>query len=1226
MHLAIEGFSWPDLHHPDGLRALHDRFDAWLAEQDAEAHARLAKWRAAPDALGAKDVSATIVAVAPYVGRFVARLFGVEREVDERSRSIALEEPVFAFRKAVLKKRVVDAKSAPAWSGALEVAHGIASAARTTFASDDEDEERAIAIAGLRVHAIDDTARKVARGGGASWTDALREDASRLRAAVATVDDVSALDDGALAARVIDAIVASIHARRADAGDPVSRWPSLRARHELHHEKLVRLRVPEDARAPGELEGPRDHRRERVEPFALTDHRGSPRAIATEVDLCLDCHAREKDSCSKGLKDKSGALKKNPIGVELPGCPLHEPIGEMNELRRGGEVIGALAAVTIANPMCPGTGHRICNDCMKACVFQTSEPVNIPEIETRVLEDVLRLPWGFEIWSLLTRWNPLHVTRPYPRANIGKSVLVVGLGPAGYTLCHHLVNEGFGVVAIDGLKLEPLPAELVGSSERPPVPVRDVDALRTPLEERVIGGFGGVSEYGITVRWDKSFLALLHLNLARRATFRAYGGVRFGGTITLEDAWSLGFDHVAIAAGAGKPTMIDVPNGLARGVRQASDFLMGLQLGGAFKRDSLAQLQVRLPAVVIGGGLTAIDAATELLAYYVVQVEKTLERVEAMARGRSIDAVLARLDDEEREVVREHLEHARALREERAAAARELRAPRIQALLDSWGGVRLAYRRRLADSPAYRLNHEEVAKSLEEGVRYLELLAPAEVHVDRFGAAEAISFERQEIADGGALRGTGEHVKVPARTILVAAGTRPNVTYEREHPGTFAIDRRGFFASHDARVGEDGTITLVPAPSGEGFFTSYAKDGRVVSYYGDNHPKYAGSVVKAMASAKDGHVHVSRLFARDIAALDAARGDTRQQSARDAAWSALVATLDDELLARVHETKRLAPGIVEVVVHAPRAARAFRPGQFYRLQGLESLASRAQGTTLVTEGLALTGARTDLERGLVSVIVLEMGASSKLCERMRPGDPIVLMGPTGAPTEIGHGENVLLLGGGLGNAVLFSIGRALREAGSRVLYFAGYRDSAQLFEQGEIEASSDQVIWANDHGAPIAPRRPQDAQFRGNIVQAMQAYERGELGERVFSLGEVDRVLAIGSDGMMRAVRDVRQGLLAKQLGRAKVALGSINSPMQCMMKEICGQCLQRRVDPATGAERFVYTCYEQDQPLDEVDFDFLRQRLRQSSAHEKLADAWLAHVLASESVSPGPNEAQAAE
>ena len=79
--------------------------------------------------------------------------------------------------------------------------------------------------------------------------------------------------------------------------------------------------------------------------------------------------------------------------------------------------------------------------------------------------------------------------------------------------------------------------------------------------------------------------------------------MRFGGTLTIEDAWELGFDHVAIATGAGKPTIIDLKNNLIRGIRKASDFLMALQLTGAFKDASLANLQVRLPAVVIGGGL-----------------------------------------------------------------------------------------------------------------------------------------------------------------------------------------------------------------------------------------------------------------------------------------------------------------------------------------------------------------------------------------------------------------------------------------------------------------------------------------------------------------------------------------------------------------------------------------------------------------------------------------------
>ena len=109
-------------------------------------------------------------------------------------------------------------------------------------------------------------------------------------------------------------------------------------------------------------------------------------------------------------------------------------------------------------------------------------------------------------------------------------------------------------------------------------------------------GFGGVAEYGITVRWDKNFLKLVYLTLARNRYFGIYGGVRFGGTITIDDAWSLGFEHIALATGAGKPTVIQIKNNLAHGIRQASDFLMALQLTGAAKKDSLANLQVRLPS------------------------------------------------------------------------------------------------------------------------------------------------------------------------------------------------------------------------------------------------------------------------------------------------------------------------------------------------------------------------------------------------------------------------------------------------------------------------------------------------------------------------------------------------------------------------------------------------------------------------------------------------------
>ena len=77
--------------------------------------------------------------------------------------------------------------------------------------------------------------------------------------------------------------------------------------------------------------------------------------------------------------------------------------------------------------------------------------------------------------------------------------------------------------------------------------------------------------------------------------------------------------------------------------------------------------------------------------------------------------------------------------------------------------------------------------------------------------------------------------------------------------------------------------------------------------------------------------------------------------------------------------------------------------------------------------MAMTGAWVDKEKGVVSVIALEMGGSSDLCAYLKPGEPVVLMGPTGTPTEIPTGETVLLAGGGLGNAVLFSIAAAMKE-------------------------------------------------------------------------------------------------------------------------------------------------------------------------------------------------------
>jgi NAD(P)H-flavin reductase len=221
------------------------------------------------------------------------------------------------------------------------------------------------------------------------------------------------------------------------------------------------------------------------------------------------------------------------------------------------------------------------------------------------------------------------------------------------------------------------------------------------------------------------------------------------------------------------------------------------------------------------------------------------------------------------------------------------------------------------------------------------------------------------------------------------------------------------------------------------------------------------------------------------------------------------------------------------------------------------------------------------------------------------------MGPTGAPTEIPEHKNVLLLGGGLGNAVLFSIARAMRDHGNRVIYFAGYKKGEDLFKREEIEAATHQVIWSTDMGATIAPGRPQDAHFRGNIVQAMLAYQAGTLGTPLVPLDTVDRIIAIGSDRMMAAVKAARAGVLASCLKPEHVAIASINSPMQCMMKEVCAQCLQKHVDPATGRETIIFSCFNQDQDMDRVDFSNLAARLRQNTVQEKLSILWFDHLVA---------------
>ncbi len=1134
------GFTFADLASRDGLVRLDRTFVQRLAEAAPENHARLMAARAEPGSLDAKAEGALVVDLGPAVEDFVADLFGIQAEIAAiREATLALD-PVHACKRLFVQRQAVRKHPDP-----------------TGFDA-----------AALR-------ADLEARIGGPLTEPAF--------AAFVTASEADA-EATDLAARYAAWATLTPAGRAHHAGGTLFRVPGkvdttrLVPVETIERDGVTMLRLPEhDWRA-------RDG-------FALTDEGMSCQQTLDQMNYCIWCHEQGKDSCSKGLKDrKTGAFQKSPFNVTLAGCPLDEKISEMHMLRARGHVLAAFATIAVDNPMMAATGHRICNDCMKACIYQKQEAVDIPQAETSVLKDVLALPWGIELYALLTRWNPLDIRRPLPRPDSGRKVLVVGLGPAGYTLAHHLMNDGHTIVAVDGLKIEPLGFD-------PATPVRDAAVLFENLDDRVLAGFGGVAEYGITVRWNKNYLKLVRLLLERRAEFAMFGGVRFGGgaTLGLDDAWAMGFDHIAMCMGAGKPTVIDMPNNLARGVRQASDFLMALQLTGAAKKSSIANLQIRMPIVVIGGGLTAIDTATESLAYYIRQVEKFALRYRILVAERGEAAVRTRWNAEEAEIAAEFLGHAEAVAAERASAAGQGRAPHFAPLLESWGGATLAYRRRLLDAPSYTLNHEEVAKAMEEGVRFAEGLTPVAVEIDHHGHAAGLRVKRPD----------GTEAVLPARAIIVAAGTQPNTVLARED-GRIQLDGK-YFQAIDAEGAPVAPERNISKPARADVLMHRAADGRFASFFGDLHPSFFGNVVKAMGGAKRGYPVVSDILSR--------------RPATEISGPDLIAACRDAFQARVHEVRRLTPTIVEVVLHAPAAARGFKPGQFYRLQNYEMLAARhtdAAGTTvLAMEGLAMTGAWTDAERGLVAVIALEMGGSSDLCAHLVPGEPVVLMGPTGMPTEIHADTTVALVGGGLGNAVLFSIGAAMRAAGSKVLYFAGYKSLADRYHVENIEAAADVIVWCCDEAPGFTPGRPQDRTFSGNIVQAMAAYAAGRLGAPAILLSDVEHIIAIGSDRMMQAVGVARHGVLAPYLKAGHSAIGSINSPMQCMMKEVCAQCLQAHVDPVTGARTVVFSCFNQDQALDHVDFPALNERLRQNGLPEKLTAQWIDRTLQELNVRP---------
>lgn len=1150
-HIHWKGYPFETLLTHEGLSRLDADFLSTLKDTDQLLHDQLIAYRQG-EQLPPKEHSILLIALAPILEAFLADFFDIEEAVGKLQIETLSHDPVFLFKTFFVLRQ------------AKRALKQVDSFPEFKILDQWVDEQ-------ISKNALDNADRELAVG----------HLAKRF------------LEDPKLAQSEIDQLTAwCVRAMTSSEGQAaVKGWVSFKLPQKLNYENLVN--VSRDTEDPYErLEGQPEHHRPR-DGFALTDERMGAREVLDEVHYCVYCHKNDGDFCSKGFpvkkNDESQGLKINPLSETLTGCPLEEKISEMHALKKEGYGIAALAVVMIDNPMCPATGHRICNDCMKACIYQKQDPVDIPQVETGILTDVLGLPWGVEIYDLLTRWNPLRQDQWIAKPYNGLKVLVMGMGPAGFTLAHHLLMEGFAVVGAEGLKIEPLPPKLLEQ------PIHSFDSIKESLDDRVMAGFGGVAEYGITVRWDKNFLKLIYISLMRRQRFQVFGSVRFGGTLTVDDVWTLGFDHLALAVGAGLPRELHIPNSLASGMRQANDFLMALQLTGAAKRSSLANLQVRLPAVVIGGGLTGIDTATEVQAYYIVQVEKISERYQTLVQHSSEKTIRETFDPLSLKILDEYCAHAKIVQEERETAAKENRPPDFNKLIRAWGGVTVVYRRSMQESPAYKRNHEEVENALNEGIYYAEGLNPHAVTLDKDNQVKALKCKVRVMDEEGNWHFSEETKTLPAKAIFVATGAKPNIAYEFEHRGTFK--REGY--EYQRHTLENGELKRVEAKShvkmeGFGAFMSYERDHHRVSFLGDTHPVFHGSVVKAIASAK-------RIYPSIVKSLEVNR-----KAADKEEYQHFHNQMHAMFTAEAVSVQRLTPNAIELKVRAPMAARNFSPGQFYRVQNYERFAKTLGDTKLQTEALALLAIKDQEDPDCLIFVALEEGASSRVLATIEPGEPLSVMGPTGAKMPIPDtaGE-VMIIGGPMAAMHLLSIAPTLKAAGHRIFYVATFYSPDDIFYRDQLEAAADSILWLT-HSDPMTKAREGDFSATGDLVIALR-----DIFQRGASLENLQQVLVVGSAQLVRTIQTARGALLKEFFSDAVKFLASVHGPMQCMLKGVCAQCLQWQIDPKTGERtKAVYACSWQNQPMDIIDIGNIDERLGQNKMQETLTNLWLDYLF----------------
>ena len=194
------------------------------------------------------------------------------------------------------------------------------------------------------------------------------------------------------------------------------------------------------------------------------------------------------------------------------------------------------------------------------------------------------------------------------------------------------------------------------------------------------------------------------------------------------------------------------------------------------------------------------------------------------------------------------------------------------------------------------------------------------------------------------------------------------------------------------------------------------------------------------------------------------------------------------------EKRQLAPSLMMWKLYVPEIAKRVKPGQFVVLRADER-----------AERIPLTVADFDREKGQITVIFQEVGASTKKLARFELGQIILdVVGPLGKASHIEKFGTVVCIGGGVGVAPVYPIAKALHETGNEIISIIGARNKEMLILEDEMKAISDKFFVTTDDGS-----------------YGRHGFVTDELKALIEANTKIDLVLAIGPVIMMRAVADV---------------------------------------------------------------------------------------------------------